>query len=396
MMLAHKIALDPTYKQRNALCRASGVARFTWNWALAEWKKDYQADNKPSGNSLKVKFNQLKRSNYPWVYGSPKNANQRPFAHLQKAFNSFFKKLGGYPKFKKRGEHDSFYISNDRLRLANKKIRLPKIGWIKLRESLRFNGKIMSATVSRKADRWYVSIQVDLGEFSKSRTSDNVVGVDLGIKHAVVLSDGRVYDAPNPLRRSLAQLRRVSKSLSRKRRGSKRRHKTRNRLARIHHRISHIRSDFLHKLTTRLCSENQTVVIEDLDVKEMMRKSKTKRFGKAIADVGFHEFRRQLTYKSEIYGTTLIVADRWFPSTKTCSSCGYTRPTIALSERVYVCECCGFTENRDLNAAKNLKQLADGLSVIARGDDSSTVGLTPTVTTVCETRTKQCSLVSTR
>lgn len=385
MILSHRIALDPTIKQRQKLRQAVGVARFSWNWALAEWKKEHEVGDKPSAYKLKRRFNQIKRSRFPWVYDSPKDANQQPFANLQAAFGRFFKKLSGYPKFKRRGVHDSFYVSNDKLTLGGKRIRLPKIGWIRLCEHLRFAGKIMSASVSRVAERWFISINVRLEDYSKPRTGDGTVGIDLGVRHAAVLSNGNVYDSPKPLSKVLARLRRANKSLIRKQKGSNRRQKARNRLARLHARVANARNDFLHKLTSQICRENQTVVIEDLDVKNMLQ---NRRLSRAISDIGFHEFRRQLTYKAEIYGVQLIVADRWFPSSKTCSSCGYIKNELPLRKREFVCECCGMVEDRDLNAAKNLKQLADGLSVIARGDGSSTGGLTPSAPPVYEARTK--------
>jgi putative transposase len=153
VILAHRIALDPTAEQSIALARACGVARFTWNWALAEWKKQYSEGCNPNASKLKKLWNTIKERAFPWVYESPKDANQQPFANLDKAFRRFFKTKHGHPQFKKRGIHDSFYISNDKIRLSDEAIRISMIGVVKLRENLRFPGKIMAATISREADR---------------------------------------------------------------------------------------------------------------------------------------------------------------------------------------------------------------------------------------------------
>lgn len=384
MILAHRIALDPTEVQRQALVRAAGTARFTWNWALAKWNELYAAGERPTGNTLNKLWNQIKREQYPWVYESPKDANQRPFASLQKAFVSFFKRKSRRPRFKRRGRHDSFYVSNSEVRMEWKSIRLPKIGWVKLRESLRFAGKIMSVTVSRTTNRWFASIAVELGSnYTRQRTADNVLGIDLGLKQTAVLSDGRVFDAPKPLKRSQGKLRRLSKALSRKQKGSNRREKARRRLAKLRARIFNMRNDFLHKLTTLICRESQAVVIEDLNVKGMLR---NRRLSRAISDVGFFEFRRQLAYKAELHGTKLVVADRWFPSSKTCSNCGYKKEKLSLGERKFACETCALVCDRDLNAARNLEQLAAGSAVTARGEDvrPDRFGVTADL---CETRT---------
>ena len=351
---SHRIALDPTDEQRQQFVRAAGCARFVWNWALAEWKRQYKAGGKPTANALKRQFNAMKRDAFPWLYESPKDANLQPFNHLNKAFQRFFKKLAKYPTFKKKGKcRDSFYVSNDKFRLDGQRVRLPRIGWVSMREGLRFDGKILSATVTRTADRWFLSVQVETELFpSPSETQADVVGVDLGIKHLAVLSDGRTFDNPKPLRKALRKLRRLNKSLHRKVKGSVNRRRAAARVARLHARIANVRQDALHKLTTTLVRNYRHMVIEDLNVKGMMRNRKLSR---AIADVGFGELRRQLAYKAEAEETLVTVADRWFPSSKTCSGCGAVKD-MPLSQREYVCEVCGMVEDRDLNAALNLER----------------------------------------
>lgn len=386
MILAHKIALDPTVKQAIGFAKACGTARYSWNWGLAEWQRQYEAGEKPNANKLKIQWNKEKPE---WVYESPKDANQQPFANLGKAFKRFFQKKARYPRFKRKGIHDSFYLSNDKFTVDSDKVRIPIIGWVRMAEEIRFAGKIQSASVSRIADRWFISFSIDVGEYTKERTGDAVVGVDLGVKDAIVLSTGEKMEGPKPLRKSLKALRRRARRLSRKMKKSNRREKAKRRLARLHSRISNIRNDFLHKTTTRLCRENQAVVIEDLNVRGMV---KNHCLARAISDIGFAEFRRQLGYKAEIYGTEIVVADRFFPSSKTCSVCGSIKENLVLSEREFRCEDCGFTCDRDVNAAINLRSL--GLRrIYARGHRVSPISGIAAV--VDEARTKPYALVRT-
>ena len=349
MILSHKIEMNPSKEQKEAMARACGVARYTWNWALEKWGEEYKAGGKPRELALKKRWNQEKPD---WVYLSPKGANQRPFVDLGRAFSSFFSHRARYPRFKRKGRHDSFYVENDKLLILGNQVRLPKIGWAELTEGLRLQGKIMGGVVSREADRWFIAVQVDVGDYRKARDADGVVGVDLGVKDAVVWSTGERVSGPKPLKDALRTLKRRQQGHSRKVKGSNNRRKSTVRLARLHWRIKNQRNDWLHKVTTQLCRENQTVVIEDLNVAGMLKNHKLAR---SISDIGFGEFRRQLGYKSKIFGTELLVADRFFPSTKLCWACGRIKD-MPLSERVYRCE-CGYVADRDLNAARNLSTL---------------------------------------
>ena len=357
MILAHKIQLDPTFKQVSYFRKACGTSRFTWNWALAEWQKQYQAGQKPKGVSLKKQFNQIKYRQFPWLKEMHRDSHSQPFMNLQKAFVSFFKHKAKYPKFKKKGVHDSFYVANDKLKVRGKKIRLPVLGEVRMTETLRFEGKIQGAVVSRTSDRWFISIQVDVGDVQKQRDSNNTVGIDLGLTNAVACSDGTVFQAPKPLKKQLKSLQRLSRSYSRKVKGSNNRLKASKRLSKLHWKISNTRKDFLHKVSMKICRENQTVVIEDLGVRNMM---KNRKLSRAISDIGWSEFRRQLEYKGKLFGTQVIVADRYYPSSKTCSICGFVKTNLTLSERVFRCESCGAEIDRDLNAAKNLYTLGLG------------------------------------
>jgi len=354
LTLSHKICLEPNYKQEQYFKQACGIARFTWNWALEEWNRQYKSGLKPKAFELKKSFNAIKKSEFPWMYNVTKYASQQPFIHLQTAFNRFFQGSSRYPQFKKKGHHDSFYIGNDHIKLDGKMIKLPKLGWVKMREALRFSGKLISATVSRVAKRWFVSLNVELFQSPKSCDSQVGVGVDLGIKALATISNGETYEAPKPLKPFLKKLKRMQGSLSRRVKGSHNRHKLRLKIASIHAKITNIRKDSLHKLTTHLTDNFAGIVIEDLNVKGMLSNHKLSR---AIADIGFYEFRRQLEYKSQFKGNYLLIADRWFPSSKKCSNCGHKKEEIKLSERVYHCSACGHEQDRDLNAAINLKKL---------------------------------------
>jgi putative transposase len=360
------------------LARACGTARFAYNWALAEWNRQYAAGQKPTANALNKQWNAIKPT---WVRESPKDANQRPFLNLQHAFTRFFKHQGRHPTFKRKGQRDAFYCSNDQCKLGGNSIRLPRIGAVKLAEPLRFNGRVMSVVVSRQADRWFCSVAVET-EVKRQRTGDGIVGVDLGLKHFAVLSTGEIIDSPKPLAKALTKLRRANKALARSQRASKNRQRAQMKLARLHLKISDTRNDFLHKVTTKLCRENQAVVVEDLAVGNMM---KNRKLARAISDAGWGEFKRQLEYKGPMFGTVILSAPRFYPSSKTCSACGAIKPNLALTERTFACPGCGARLDRDLNAAKNLYTLgfrglqACGLGVSLMGAAEVEAGTKPRV-----------------
>jgi putative transposase len=392
MQLTHKIALCPTPEQVDYFKRACGTARRVWNWALAQWNKQYAAGRKPNAMALKKHFNAIKyrdpqwlnERGQPWLRDIHRDAHARPFDHLARAWQRFFAdikagKPAHAPKFKKKGRcRDSFYVANDKFRLEGTTIRLPKVGPVEMTEALRFAGKILGATISRTADRWFVAIQVEVpdSQYYQARTAHGVTGIDLGIQAAVTLSSGEVIHAPKPLKAALRRLKIRSRRLSRKVEAAKgaagfapknclpkgaklptsnNRQKSSAMLARLHARIANIRADFVHKLTTRLCRENQAVVIEDLHIKGMLANDKLAR---AIQDVGFGMFRSQIEYKAKRYGTLLVIADRWYPSSRLCSVCGWKNEMLTLRDREWVCPECGTHHDRDLNAALNLKRLA--------------------------------------
>lgn len=376
MLIAHRIALDPNNVQATYFARASGTARKAYNWALAEWGKQYEAcklDNslpKPSQMALRRQLNAIKREQFPWMLEVTKCAPQLAIIQLGQAFKNFFAGRARYPTFRKKGMHDRFSLSNDQFDVDGSRIRIPNLGWVRMRETLRFTGKIMSATVSRVADRWYVSLTVQTQQGPRPPKADNqgVVGVDLGITALASLSTGEKIPGPKPHKALLAHLRRLSRSLSRKLKGSANRRKAKEKLARLHARIANIRADSLHQLSSDLTCRFHTIGIEDLNVRGMVCNHGLAR---SISDMGFYELRRQLEYKAAMHGGVVVIADRWFPSSKRCNCCGHVMEVLPLSQRSWICPVCSTTHDRDVNAAINLKIMAASSAVSACGEEGS-------------------------
>lgn len=388
MIVSHKIRLVPSTTQEQIFRRACGTARFAYNWALAQWHQEYLAGGKPNEVALRKRMNAMKAADFPWMYEVPKTVVQHAIKNLGLAYKNFFddllkvkrgqlqaKKIRR-PHFKKKGAHDGFRIDNgtdakrtNAVTVAGKRVKLPRIGWVRMREEVRFAGAVKSATISRHADAWYCAFVIDVGEVAAEGTARSTVGVDLGIAKIATLSDGSTpTESPKPLRRLLGKLKRLNRSLHRKVKGSCNRANAKTKLARLHSRIAHTREDALHKLTTHLVSWFGTVVIEDLNVRGMLA---NRRLSRAIADIGFFEFRRQLEYKAKMAGATVIVADRWFPSSKLCSVCNVKNETLMLSERRWVCSSCGTTHDRDFNAAVNLARYPESSPGLVCGADGS-------------------------
>jgi putative transposase len=374
MMIAHRVRLVPTEAQEMQMRQACGVARFAYNWALAQWRDQYKAGGKPSEGSLRKQLNGIKAEQFPWMADVTKNAPQQGIKNLGRAYTNFFSDLKKYkrkeipwkrvrvPKFKKKGQHDGFRADpgpdakrTQAVNVVAKSVDLPRIGWVEMREEVRFAGKILSCTVSRQGDAWFASFCIDAPYEVDQHCANDVIGVDLGVSSLGTLSDGTKIPAPKPLGRYLKKLRRLSRALSRKKRGSCNRAKAKTKLANLHRRIADIRADALHKLTTYL-TRFKTIVIEDLNVAGMVS---NRCLARVISDVGFAEFRRQLEYKAKMAGATVIVANRWFASSKLCSDCGVKNETLILSERTWTCLSCGTPHDRDHNAAINLARYPD-------------------------------------
>jgi putative transposase len=264
-------------------------------------------------------------------------------------------------------------MTNDQFNVDGSRIRIPNLDWVRMRETLRFTCKIMSATVSRVADRWFVSITVDTPDSPPLPKAENqgAVGVDLGVSALATLSTGERIAGPKAHQALLSRLQRLSRSLSRKVKGSENRKKAKLKLAKLHARIGGIRKDALHQLTTDLTRRFHTISIEDLNVRGML---KNRHLSRAVADMGLFEFRRQLQYKAARRGGMVVVAERWYPSSKTCSGCGHKLETLPLSVREWSCPACGLIHDRDVNAAINLKNLAVSSTVSACGEEGSGLG----------------------
>lgn len=380
MIRAHKIKLTPNKAQIEYFTQACGVARHAYNWALAEWKRQYDEGLKPSEISLRKQYNAIKPVDFPWALDVTKCAPQQAIKNLGAAYNNAFRRAKkgkkgskiGFPKFKKKGLHDSFRADNgpqskglDAVPHEGKEIKLPKIGWVKMREPVRFKGQIISTTVSKQADGWYISVQIETTE-RLVRSDYGSIGVDLGVKALATLSNGEIIGGRKSHKISLKRLRRLNKSLARKKIGSANRTKAKTKLGKLHKKIADIRKDDLHKLTNRLATEYDIIGIENLNVKGMVANRKLAR---AVSDMGFFEFRRQLEYKALMTGSKIVVADRFFPSTKTCCECGQIHD-MPLNKRVMDCD-CGNVIDRDINAAKNLERYAVSSTVLACGEISS-------------------------
>jgi len=376
MLLAHRIRLAPNNMEATGLAQAAGVARFAYNWALGEWQRQYALCKtdpvlpKPSEAALRRQLNAIKRSTFPWMLEVTKNAPQMAIINLGRAFENFFAGRARYPTFRRKGRDDRFTISNDQFSVDGKHIRIPKLGWVRMHESLRFAGRIVSATVSRHAGHWYASITVDTLDAHSLPPAENqgVVGVDLGITALATLSTGETFAGPKAMRKLSKKLRRLGRNVSRKVKGSRNRAKARLKLAKVHERIANVRRDSLHELTTNIARRFHTIVIENLNVKGML---KNHCLARAIADMGFYELRRQLTYKAAQRGGTVLVADRWYPSSKLCSDCGYKLDTLDLGVRQWICPSCHTCHDRDVNAAMNLRNSAVSSTVVACGGEGA-------------------------
>lgn len=380
MNLAHKIRLNPTELDVHYFKKACGVARFTWNWALNEWNKQYQSGKKPNAFSLKKEFNALKKGQFPWIFEVTKYASQQPFIFLGNAFANFFKdrkkpKKAGqfrYPQFKKKGKcRDSFYIGGDQVKVLGNQVKIPNLGWVEMTETLRWTGNIQSATITRHADKWFVSFCIETTIKPEPCKNQASIGVDLGVLKLATLSDGVEVEGSKPLKFYKRRLKRVQRQRARKTTRSNNFAKASMREARLHYKIYCIRKDSLHKLSTQLTENYRYICIEDLHVKGMMANHKLAR---AISDMSFYEFKRQLLYKAQMKGNTVLMVDRFFASSKLCSRCDAKNEDLTLSVRIFHCNQCDLKINRDLNASRNLeKQLYTESSsgIYACGQDGS-------------------------
>ena len=358
MIKAHKIRLHPTPEQANYFARAAGTARFTFNWAVAEWKRQFEAGGKPSALALRTQFNEIKKEQFPWVYDVTKCAVEGAFMDVAAAFKNFFegRKAGrktGFPKFKtKRRSRQSFYLANDKFTLGDHWIDVPKLGRVNMAESLRFTGKILSARISKQASWWWVSITVEMPDEIPLNTSPPV-GVDVGLNRLATLSDGRKFENQKPLVSQLKKLRRLNKELARRTKGGKNWLKTKDKLSRTHYEIACMRLDWLHKLTTEIAKTSGIVAVEDLHVKGLIR---NRCLSRSFSDAAVGTLLDLLESKVPRQGGMLLKVDRFFPSSQLCHCCGTRKEDLRLADRLFVCPNfdCGYGGDRDENAALNL------------------------------------------
>lgn len=355
MIISHKIRIYPNKAQEILLKKSCGVARFAYNWGLAAREEKYKNGEKISTFDLKKLFNSVKKTEFPFVCEVSKCAAEDAFFNLNTAYTNFFKKKSKHPTFKKKGVHDSFGISNDKFSFKDDKhVKLPKIGVVRTAEKLRFHGKIMNGTVSRKADKWFISVGVEVEPCQYKKTGKSV-GIDLGIKDLVITSDGIKFANLKVLKKSEKNLKKINRIVSRRKKASKRREKAKLRLSRQYLRIANQRKDYTHKITTYLVRQYDVICMEDLNAKGMLKNHK---LAKSVSDSSFGEIRRQLEYKTQMRGKYLLFVDRWFPSSKTCSICGSVQEKMPLNAREWMCPHCGAYHDRDLNAAVNIVRRA--------------------------------------
>jgi putative transposase len=405
VMQAYRFALDPTPRQRRALASHCGAARVAYNWGLdlvttrlAQRRAGEDVEVPWTLPTLRREWNRAKDQIAPWWAENSKEAYNSGLDGLAKALKNFSDSKQGrrtgppinFPQIKKKRHARvacRFTTGAIKVLCDRKHVQLPRIGVLKTHESTRKlarrlergTARILAATISRTADRWSVSFTVEVQRhLPTGNGKPGVVGVDVGVRHLAVLSTGLVIPNPRALEHSQRKLRRLNRELARRRPNSRRRGSTGRRLARVHGRAANVRRDALHKLTTTLATEHGIVVVEQLNVAGMLR---NRRLARAVADSGFGEVRRVLGYKTVRYGSRLVVADPFYPSSKTCSACGWVKAKLTLAERTFHCETCGVALDRDLNAARNLAQLVQHVARSGRETQNACVrDCQPTVT----------------
>jgi putative transposase len=370
MIKAHKIRLNPTPEQAVYFAKAAGTARFVWNWALAEWNRQFEAGEKPTALKLKKQFNEIRREQFPWSWEVTKNASDQPFLDLGKAFTAFFEGKARRPRFKsKKRSKPSLYLANDQFELKDHHVWIPKLGWVNMAENLRFTGKVMGARITRTAEWWFISITVEVPDaVPQKRTA--AVGVDVGLNRLATLSTSEVYENQAFLKTALLKLRQANKRLHRRKLGSKNREKARRQVARLHYRITCMRDDVLHKLTTRLANCYGIIGIEDLNLKGLLR---NRRLSRSFSDAALGKLLNLLSAKVGQRGGQVIKVGRFFPSSKTCHWCGWKWEEMRLSDRVFLCQnpkCAYYQigQDRDYNASLNI--LREALRLIGLIDQA--------------------------
>ena len=379
MKRAYKIEINPTDEQKSKIHQTIGVSRFIYNFYIAHNKEIYEREGKfVSGmdfskwlNNEYIPNNQDKK----WIKEVSSKATKQSIMNGDKAFKDFFKKAKGFPKFKKKKNQDvkAYFPKNNKTdwTLERHRVKIPTLGWVRLKEFgyIPKNSVVKSGTVSQKADRYYVSILVEDDYIEVSKSTNEGVGIDLGVKEFVVCSDGIKFKNINKtstVKKIEKKLKREQRKLSRKYESLKIRNKNIKegratrlniqkqvvKVQKLHQRLTNIRTDYINKIVSSIIKQKPSyITIEDLNVKGMM---KNKHLSKAIASQKFFEFKTKLTFKCKENHIELRIVDRFYPSSKTCSNCGEIKQDLKLSDRIYKCD-CGLTIDRDLNSSINLK-----------------------------------------
>lgn len=375
----YKTELALNNAQTTACLKHAGAARYSYNWGLRRYQEEREAGRKaPNAISLHKELNALKQSDLLWMYEVSKAAPQESLRDLEKAFKNFWKRCQlkkqgrwrgklGFPRFKSKKRGIGSFRLTGAIHVGENWIQLPRLGKLRLKERGYLptkEVKILSATVSEQAGKWFVSVQVEEEQAEPGFAVGETIGLDQGVKALATLSDGRVIGNPKALGSRLKKLKRLSRQHARKQKGSKNRQKATRKLARLHAHIANVRKDTLHQVTSLIVAKTKPdherpscIVLEDLHIRGML---KNRKLSRAIADVGLFEFRRQLEYKAKQAGSLVYTVSRWEPSSKTCSWCGWIDDDLRLSDRLFHCEECGDVIDRDLNAAINLALTAAG------------------------------------